>query len=57
LRADNVAVRPLGDRRISGQTEETLTAAAGRRKIWEFATNLHCSIIGTCLSTAELRIF
>ncbi len=29
--------------------------APGRTKIWEFATNLHCSIIGTCLSTAELR--
>ncbi|MBV9826054.1 MAG: DUF2325 domain-containing protein [Alphaproteobacteria bacterium] len=26
-----------------------------RRKIWEFDTNLHCSIIGTCLTTAELR--
>jgi hypothetical protein len=26
-----------------------------RRKIWEFDTNLHCSIIGTCLSNAELR--
>ncbi|MEJ0015525.1 MAG: DUF2325 domain-containing protein [Acetobacteraceae bacterium] len=26
-----------------------------RAKIWEFNTNLHCSIIGTCLSTAELR--
>ena len=26
-----------------------------RRRIWEFSTNLHCSIIGTCLSTAELR--
>ncbi len=26
-----------------------------RTKIWEFNTNLHCSIIGTCLSTAELR--
>jgi len=33
-------------------------AAAGpprRTKIWEFNTNLHCSIIGTCLSTSELR--
>jgi hypothetical protein len=29
--------------------------AARRTKIWEFATNLHCSIIGTCLSTGELR--
>ncbi len=28
----------------------------GRRsKIWEFDPSLHCSIIGTCLSTAELR--
>lgn len=26
-----------------------------RTKIWEFNTNLHCSIIGTCLSTVELR--
>jgi hypothetical protein len=26
-----------------------------RSKIWEFNTNLHCSILGTCLSTAELR--
>lgn len=26
-----------------------------RTKLWEFSTNLHCSIVGTCLSTAELR--
>jgi hypothetical protein len=26
-----------------------------RARLWEFSTNLHCSIIGTCLSTAELR--
>jgi len=26
-----------------------------RTRIWEFGTNLHCSIIGTCLTTAELR--
>jgi Uncharacterized protein conserved in bacteria (DUF2325) len=26
-----------------------------RTKIWEFNTNLHCSIIGTCLTTHELR--
>src|SRR5262245_53773206 len=29
--------------------------AARRSRIWEFGTNLHCSIIGTCLSTADLR--
>ena len=26
-----------------------------RSKIWEFSQHLHCSIIGTCLSTGELR--
>lgn len=30
-------------------------AGTRRTKIWEFSTNLHCSIVGTCLSTAELR--
>ena len=29
--------------------------AARRSRIWEFGVNLHCSIIGTCLTTAELR--
>jgi hypothetical protein len=32
--------------------------ARGRRpKIWDIAPSLHCSIIGTCLSAAELRQF
>ena len=37
--------------------DEALPAAGPprRTKIWEFNTNLHCSIIGTCLSTTELR--
>jgi len=26
-----------------------------RRKIWELGSTLHCSIIGTCLSTGELK--
>jgi hypothetical protein len=30
-------------------------ATPRRSKIWDFSTNLHCSIIGTCLSTGELR--
>src|ERR1700756_2947413 len=55
LRGDDF-LRHLDEREIPGQTVESIaTAAPGRRKIWEFATNLHCSIIGTCLSTAELR--
>ena len=36
--------------------DETSVASPPRRtKIWEFHSNLHCSIIGTCLSTRELR--
>ena len=33
----------------------SVSGPSRRTKIWEFNTNLHCSIIGTCLSTAELR--
>jgi hypothetical protein len=43
-------------------TRDATTAIAGsdpgparRTKIWEFNVNLHCSMIGTCLSTGELR--
>jgi hypothetical protein len=39
-------------------TRDELVSATGparRTKIWEFNTNLHCSIVGTCLSTGELR--
>ncbi|GGF48269.1 hypothetical protein GCM10011611_63350 [Aliidongia dinghuensis] len=33
-----------------------LNAPAKRRsRIWDLAPNLHCSIVGTCLSTRELR--
>ncbi len=28
--------------------------AGGRRKLWEVGPNLHCSILGTCLSYADL---
>lgn len=31
------------------------SAPPRRTKIWEFNANLHCSIIGTCLSNAELH--
>jgi hypothetical protein len=39
-------------------TREDVAPASGplkRARIWEFSTHLHCSIIGTCLSTGELR--
>ena len=32
-----------------------LPVISRRTKIWEFNTNLHCSIIGTCLSAGNLR--
>lgn len=38
----------------SGIAEELLTEKR-RRKIWELSEAVHCSIIGTCLSTGELR--
>jgi hypothetical protein len=52
------AVPPaLAERELSRRVQQILAPAAARRrtKIWEFGTNLHCSVIGTCLSTAELR--
>jgi hypothetical protein len=40
----------------SRELEELLARPPRQRsKLWEFGTNLHCSILGTCLTTAELR--
>ena len=45
-----------GEHELSRRVQQILAPASrGRTKIWEFGTNLHCSIIGTCLSTSELR--
>jgi uncharacterized protein DUF2325 len=35
--------------------DEAATVGARRTRIWEFDPSLHCSIVGTCLSTGELR--
>jgi hypothetical protein len=32
-----------------------LSTRPRRTRIWELSSSLHCSIVGTCLSTAELR--
>jgi hypothetical protein len=46
----------MAERELSLRVEQILAPASrSRRKIWEFDASLHCSIIGTCLSTAELR--
>ena len=50
-----LTLQRLGARKLGDPAEENITPAPGRRKLWDFATHLHCSIIGTCLSTAELR--
>src|SRR6516225_2457470 len=34
---------------------QAMPAEPTRRRIWEISDDLHCSIIGTCLTTAELR--
>jgi hypothetical protein len=48
--------RLLPSAATSRELEELLARAPRQRtKLWEFGPNLHCSIIGTCLSTAELR--
>ncbi|MGH7061558.1 MAG: hypothetical protein ACREFH_14315, partial [Stellaceae bacterium] len=47
--------RPV-ERELTLRVQQILAPAShGRRRIWDFDTNLHCSIIGTCLSNAELR--
>jgi hypothetical protein len=45
----------MSDLLLSGPKAGTAAATRVRRKIWEFDANLHCSIIGTCLTNAELR--
>ncbi len=37
------------------ETGARTPAAARRRRLWELSGSLHCSIIGTCLTTGELR--
>ena len=49
------AVSPAPPALVVRAAEQEEEGPARRTKIWEFNTNLHCSIIGTCLSTGELR--
>ncbi len=60
IRSNSQSPRPLDVAAIlpSLVTRDEIPMVAGparRTRIWEFNTNLHCSIIGTCLSTGELR--
>src|SRR5262245_2429742 len=45
-----------GDLAPHERSDAGAAVSSGRRtRLWEFDRSLHCSIIGTCLSTAELR--
>jgi len=44
-------VAPAGPRDLPGLDQ----AGPRRRRLWELSPTLHCSIIGTCLTTGELR--
>lgn len=44
--------RPLSDAALAQMLE---APARKRSRLWELSATLHCSIIGTCLTTAELR--
>ena len=44
------------DEEIAARIDSTLTASQKRRTaIWDMHNSLHCSIVGTCLTTDELR--
>ena len=42
-------------RNFSAANAELRLAKPQRAKLWELSDSVHCSIIGTCLTTAELR--
>ncbi|MFI4986426.1 MAG: DUF2325 domain-containing protein [Alphaproteobacteria bacterium] len=51
----SVQLPPLSPAPVSQAREVASSSAPRRMKIWGLSKHLHCSIIGTCLSTGELR--
>jgi hypothetical protein len=51
--AASLAIGKLPPRMIEPMAVEE--RGSRRTKIWELSSHLHCSIVGTCLSTGELR--
>jgi hypothetical protein len=43
------------DGAVELEPDELQSHGARRTRIWEFDASLHCSIVGTCLTTTELR--
>jgi hypothetical protein len=50
--ADPLAISKVSDDELAAMLEEP---AKRRSRIWDLSPSLHCSIIGTCLATRELR--
>ena len=40
---------------VAGKSAAAAAARSGRSKLWELETELHCSVIGTCVPLEELR--
>jgi len=51
----DVRLSPLPPRMIEATLEQSLAKMSRRTKLWELSHHVHCSIVGTCLSTGELR--
>jgi hypothetical protein len=45
----------VGGKPLRAPLQPIEQAAGGRTKIWQLDASLHCSIVGTCLSTGALR--
>lgn len=50
-----LALAPLPPRMIDPALHESPARKARRMKIWELSHYVHCSIVGTCLTTGELK--
>ncbi|GGF70334.1 hypothetical protein GCM10007301_32630 [Azorhizobium oxalatiphilum] len=54
--AERAGMLPSARKGLAEDVPAPIVTGEGRREhLWELSSNLHCSIIGTCLSTADLR--
>ncbi|MEP9349201.1 DUF2325 domain-containing protein [Xanthobacter sp. KR7-225] len=55
--AERAGILPSSRRALDLSAGADRAGGARRERLWELSSNLHCSVIGTCLSTADLRQF
>jgi hypothetical protein len=55
LHAPLAQAAPFAEVADAGCGAAVVPRKLGRRRIWDLSSHYHCSIVGTCLSTAELR--